>query len=266
MKDYEYQMSQLRLGESAGSFMGSATIAAKRLGNAKAKGAIDALISALGQRAEELQEAAREALVKIGGQQTVVGLASLLHDHIDAATRFHSAVALVRLAKGRSIDYLGPALVDSDPRVACVAAGGLLQVGDNRGLDLLHAHLSDTNAGIRLAAATALANVNDGSGLKLLEQDIRPDPKDDFFSRRNLDAVRMISALPTKYTRELLIRALSNPGIDTRYAAADGLRRLGGMRARLAVLRFEILIEVERLRLKEKVAKAKAQDVRRLGD
>jgi HEAT repeat protein len=115
------------------------------------------LLGRLDDPAEEVQEAARRALVRLGWRELPALLAAFRP--ADADHRLEIAAALGEIRDPAAADALIAALADMAGPVRAAAAAGLGQVGGRRGAEALLPCLSDASPDVRRAAAEALGRL-----------------------------------------------------------------------------------------------------------
>jgi hypothetical protein len=124
----------------------------------EAKRDIKGLIKALSYKKDySIRQRAVQALVNIGGEQTVDTLVATLKDQ-DSDVRSLAVEALGKIGDARALDGLVTAVKDQDSYVRrlAVEALGKMKLHMVRVLPVLHSAFSDVDVGVREKAATAI--------------------------------------------------------------------------------------------------------------
>ncbi len=132
----------------------------------EAKRDIKGLIKALGyyKKDDSVKKRALEALVKIGGKDTVDKLLVALRDQ-DHIVRHLVANALGTIGDARAVNGLVDALKDQESFVRMEVASSLGKIRDARAADGLVVALKDQKEDVRRSAAWALGELMDARGV-----------------------------------------------------------------------------------------------------
>lgn len=198
------------------------------LGKVGAAEMLPELVAALHNADGDVQTAASQALIALGGQfpdETFAALQPLLH-HADATQRMLAVTVLRELDNPRVLDTLGLALKDSaaDVRRAAVRVFERYDVGEH--LSALLLALTDEDAEVRRTVVEILGNCEAEEaidGLQLALQD------EDIWVRAS--AVRGLGRIAGERAFTLVEQALTDPVGLVSIAALETLATLAGTRA-----------------------------------
>jgi HEAT repeat protein len=237
-------------------------LAARALGNLKAKEAVDGILPLLMAPEANTRRAAAEALGKIGDPRVVDTLDATARTETDTTTRVFALGALCRLGDPRGMDGLLAAM--RDPALRQRAVWTLGQVNDPRAREALATVLEDEDTGIRNAAAMGLLRQGDRRGalpcLALQRTASISSEDDDTFLNlfvalhdpatvppllttaregtlpARIFALRALGGLQAKEGVPLLVQALGDEFTLIREAAAKGLGACGAPEAAPALI------------------------------
>jgi HEAT repeat protein len=183
--------------------------------------AVAPLIAALGDKREDVQQEAAEALGILGDARAVEPLIAALGDESEFVRR-KVAEALGRLGDAQAIEPLSAALGDEREDVRWEAAAALGRLGDARAVEPLSAALGDEDWSVRQSAAAALGRLG-GAAVEPLIAALG----DNYWSVRG-KAAEALGRLEDARAVEPLINALGDENRFVRGKTAVALRTLTG--------------------------------------
>ena len=217
--------------------------AARKLGAAKEKKAVPALIEFLSDENREVRKAVIEALGATAHPAAAEPLSSTLaalparakerKSGLDKNAELAEYQSLAEALGAIGPPAVGPVLKvlgsrEQEPRRWAACALGLIK--DPQAIDPLAARLDDARSEVRKAAAHALGCIGDPRVLKpLIDTLAHRDPETRRAAAEALGAIKSPEAVPQ------LGRALSDPAEAVQLAAADALRTIGGLQAAVAL-------------------------------
>jgi HEAT repeat protein len=185
----------------------------------KARGDVEGLIKALGNKDYAVRRQAAHALGGIKDARAVEPLADALKDK-EPSVRESVAEALREMGDARAVEALIAALTDSSEMVRSHAAAALGRIGDARAVEPLIAALRDRegyHGWVRQQAAGALANIKDTRAV---------EPLIAYAGDGYEGALVALGELGDASASKVLCDALENETL--RPAAAEALRKIGG--------------------------------------
>jgi len=217
--------------------------AARKLGAAKEKKAVPALIEFLSDENKEVRKAVIEALGTIAHPAAAEPLSSTLAslparakerksnvDKKEELAEYESLAAALGAigtpAAGSVIKVLGAR--EQEPRRWAACALGLIK--DPQAIDPLAERLDDARSDVRKAAAHALGCIGHQRALEpLINTLAHKDPETRRAAADALGAIKSPEAVPQ------LGRALNDPAEAVQLAAIDALKTIGGLQAAVAL-------------------------------
>ncbi|MCZ6602674.1 MAG: HEAT repeat domain-containing protein [Planctomycetota bacterium] len=146
-------------------------------GGEMAKEVVRTLITLARKAEPDLRALAAEALGKIGGEDSLQALRSIVGDK-DPETRKQAAYALGRIRSSKGAEALKGLLDDSSPEVRAAAAYALGRVEDPLPIDALRMAVNDPDPDVRFAAYQGMRRGRDVAGIPLyLEMIGEKDPR-----------------------------------------------------------------------------------------
>ena len=195
------------------------------LGQLKAIGAIERLLTLLSDKDGQVQKDVISVLGDLGDARAVEPLISVLVEP-DSQLNEDAAMALGQLGDARAVEPLISALVRPDGLVSEAAAYALGELKDARGVEPLISALVRPDGQLNEDAATALGQLGDARAVEpLISALVRPD------GQLNEDAAMALGQLGDARAVEPLISALVRPDGQLNEDAAMALGQLGDARA-----------------------------------
>ncbi len=194
--------------------------AAQWLGAARDVGAVPALIYALGNRHRGCQEAVMDALVQIGGRETVEGLLPLLADRNPLLCSAAGEI-LERIGRPAVLPVRG-LLRHGDPRVRSTAANLLGKLGASEAVPDLMELREDGNINVRCTVFRVLGELGDRSVCAGI-RDYLGDPE----AWVRFAAMHALADLQDREAIPFFLEALQTADDMSAWAAVDALGRLG---------------------------------------
>jgi len=236
--------------------------ATEALGKVGGSEAVQVLIPCLRSYHTQIRAESARALGILSAVEATGAICKLLQDK-EWEVRREAATALGKLNNPESLEPLAKALEDQDADVREAAAVALSRTGDRRAVPPLVLALKDEVAGVRRIAAAGLSRIDPdwvslpetrsaAEKLKVAIQDAEPAVR--FFVAQLLvnlgemspeallgfspeDQLASPAIKRKRMAINLFIALLEDRDRDTRQAAAEALGRLGGERAKQALIR-----------------------------
>jgi HEAT repeat protein len=204
---------------------------ARALGILGAVEAATAICKLLQDKEWEVRREAATALGKLNNPETLESLAKVLEDQ-DADVREAAAVALGRTGDRRAVAPLVLALKDEAGSVRRIAAAGLSRIDPDwvslpetrTATEKLKVAIQDAEPAVRFFVAQLLVNLGEMSADALLGFSPEDQLASPAIKRKRMGA-------------SLFVALLEDRDRDIRQAAAEALGRLGGERAKQALIR-----------------------------
>ncbi|WP_305041841.1 HEAT repeat domain-containing protein [Geoalkalibacter sp.] len=193
-----------------------------KIGNAEV---VEALLKALEDDEEEVQDAAAGALAAIGRQdpRKVLDRVAPLVEASREAVRSCAVKILGEIGDASCRPYLSMAFKDECPAVRQAAVRALAGCGGDEMLTGLKLALTDENAEVRALAAENLGGTNDPEAVEILSLALGDE---DIWVRTH--AVRSLSRMGGERAAEFLVRAVQDPVGLVAIAALEALAEDAG--------------------------------------
>ncbi len=202
------------------------TRAAHALAEGGSARAVEPLGEALSDRGWDDRSAAAVALGKLANGRGVAFLTPALAEDPDVDVRCSCAWALGRIGGNAALEPLDAALADDDDSVRRVAVEALAKVGTAAVLESLVRALGDRHHDVRLAAVKGLGSVGSGS----IAPQLLAALEDSEWSVR-CAAAESLATLDDSTAVPALITALAAQSLAVKLASAEALGRIGDPRA-----------------------------------
>lgn len=200
--------------------------AALSLGGLDERGALDALLDALGREQELLiREDITWSIVR-HGETAIEPLIALL-SHADGNVRHHAAHVLGKLRTPRAIQGLSSVLHDENPTVIQKAAFSLGQIGDVAAIPALVGVLGHTHVEVRTMLIKVLEGFGEASVPSLLEAAQSPS-----WQTRE-QAIDILGQIGGDEVWATIFAALTDAHSEVRFSAVNAVGHLGN-RTRIA--------------------------------
>lgn len=195
--------------------------AARRLGDAMARDAVEPLIEILDDPSEEVRVTAIESLGKIGDPRAIPALSEMTGDALHTV-RLGVAQALGRIGDDRGIDALTVLLHDTDDTIRLVATKSLGDMTGERSLQvLLDTALRDESETVRQHVIKVLGRRGSRDALPIVEEALLSESD---IVRAN--AATVLGKIGNEGSIPVLIEALGDPFYKVRSLSAHSLASL----------------------------------------
>ncbi|MCZ6689459.1 MAG: HEAT repeat domain-containing protein [Planctomycetota bacterium] len=188
-------------------------------GGEMAKEVVRTLITLAREAEPDLRALAADALGKIGGEDSLQALRSIVGDK-DPETRRQAAYALGRIRSSKGAEALQGLLDDSSPKVRAAAAYALGRVEDPLPIDALRKAVNDPDPDVRFAAYQGMRRGRDVAGIPLYVEMIgEKDP------RVLVEVLWGLAAAPTEGRVKIkkMLEHKDSPDVHVRSALARAL-------------------------------------------